>query len=59
MLDLNYSSWGWDVVEIALRIRMFEIEGGRDLIVLHRDESGGDSCGAARTLRVADLRLER
>lgn len=55
MLDLNYSSWGWDVVEIALRIRMFEIEGGRDLIVLHRDESGSDSCGAARTLRMTDL----
>src|ERR1044071_9535487 len=45
------------VVEVAVGVGLVEVDGGGNLIGLHRAESGGEPGRARRALRVADLRL--
>src|SRR5215204_5210735 len=46
-----------DVVEITIRVRLIEVDGWRDLVCMHGAECCGQTCGATRALRMADLRL--
>src|SRR5260370_9283351 len=59
VLDLNRGYRCGNVIKIALRVRLFEIDGRWKLFVLHGDERGGPTCRAASALRMPDLRLQR
>src|SRR5580765_7620435 len=59
VLDLRRAANFRDVVQIAVRIGLFQINRRRNLVVLHGDERSGDTRGAAGALRVSNLGLER
>src|SRR5690348_11293344 len=44
-----------NVVEITIRIRTFEVYGGRNLGVMHGDERSRDSRSSAGSLRMPNL----
>src|SRR5262249_55039336 len=58
MLYLKRTPGLGHVVQVAFGVRLFQIDGGRELVVLHRDQRGGDAGCAACPLRVADLRFQ-
>src|SRR5262249_41359191 len=58
VLDLNHAPGRGNVVQVALRIRLFKINGGWKLVVLHRDQRCRHACGSAGALGMPDLRLE-
>src|SRR6185369_16050679 len=46
-----------DVIEITIRVRLIEVDRRWDLVCMHRAERRSQTRGAARTLRMTDLRL--
>src|ERR1700738_1547225 len=58
MLNLRSSSHVGHVVKIALGIGRFEVDGGRNLAVLHGDQRSCQASGTARALGMSDLRLQ-
>src|SRR5947209_8198098 len=59
MFNLRGASDFRNVVEIAVRIGFFQIDGRRNLVVLHGDERSRDTRGATGALRVSNLGFER
>src|SRR5258707_10017903 len=47
-----------NVIKVAVGIRFFQVDGGRNLVVLHGDECSGDTRGATGALRVSNLGFE-
>src|SRR5438309_7100889 len=58
MLDILLAACLGSIVKITFRIRFFQIDGRRDLAVLHGDNRRRDTRGAAGALGMANLRLE-
>src|SRR5215510_12267414 len=58
VLDRSFTAGGGDVVQIAVRIRPVEIDGGRNLASLHCDQSSGQAGCPTRALSVTNLRLQ-
>src|SRR5581483_12387905 len=48
-----------NVVEVALRIRDFDVDRRRQYAVAHGEQRGGHTCGATSSLRMSDQALER
>ena len=55
MLDLSAATDVRHVIQIALRIRDIEIDGGRNFAVFHGHQCGSEAGGAAGALRVSNL----
>src|SRR5205085_8333867 len=58
MLDILLAAAIGNIVKITFRIRFFQIDGRRDLAVLHGDDRSRDTCGATSALGVPNLRLQ-
>src|SRR6185312_12065060 len=58
MFDECFASNVTYVVKIAIRVGIFKIDRGRHLRVFHGDQRRSNAGGAARTLRVTDLRFQ-
>src|SRR5258707_15043315 len=59
MLNLRSPANLRNVIKIAVRVGLFQVNGGRNLVVLHGDERGGDTRGATGALRGSNLGFER
>ena len=55
MLDLRSAANFRNVIKIAVGIGLFQVDGGRNLVVLHGNQSSGDTRGATGALRVSNL----
>src|SRR5436305_1476898 len=55
--DACFTRFIGDVVEVTIRVRFVKIDRRRDLVVVHRAERSTEPGGAARALRMADLRF--
>src|SRR5437899_2949537 len=58
MFDLCFPADIGHIIEVASGIRLLQVDRGRQLVVLHRDQRGCNPRGAARALRMPDLRLQ-
>jgi len=59
MLYLRRAANFRNIIKVAVRIGLFKIDRGRNLVVLHGDKRCGDTSRAACTLRMSNLGFER
>src|SRR5215813_9677288 len=59
VLNLFIAAWHWNVVQITVRIRIFQIDSGGKRFVLHGNQGCSHTGGATRTLRMSNLRFQR
>ena len=59
MLDLRRAANFRNVIQVAVGIGLFQIDGGRNLVVLHGNQRSGDTRCATSALRMSNLGLER
>src|SRR5689334_1966113 len=58
MLNLLPASNIGNVIEIAFGVGKLQVDGRRDLTVMHCDQRGGHPSGATGPLRMSNLRLQ-